>query len=344
MRIALDATYSADPHPSGIAVYSRELMRGLPVMHENDEFFFCYRLKRWNSRLSQTLPNVQSRMLLRPLSAGRPHVFHALNQRVDWRPARTVVSTFHDLFVMTADYSTLEFRRRFEEQARCAAELSDAIIAVSQFTANQVTGLLGVPASKIRVIPHGVHHLSIDYPIARENIILFVGTLQRRKNVIRLVQAFEQLPGDWKLVLAGAPGGYGSVEIMDYIDRSSCRDRIQVAGYLHDEILQKLYARSRIFAFPSMDEGFGIPVLEAMAHGLPVVTSDRSALREVAGDAALLVNPEDVDSIRNALHELVENEELRTDYAQRGLQRAEQFRWSTTLAATHQLYCELAGR
>ncbi len=282
-------------------------------------------------------------MLLRPFSPGRPRVFHALNQRVDWRPAPTVISTFHDLFVMTADYSAPEFRRRFTEQARNAAERSDVIIAVSEFTASQVVDLLGVERNKIRVIPHGVHHLSLDFSVPRENIILFVGALQRRKNIIGLVKAFEQLGSGWKLVLAGAPGGYGSVEIMNYIDASKSRDRIQVVGYLPDDALQRLYARARIFAFPSLDEGFGIPVLEAMAHGVPVVTSNRAALREVAGDAALLVEPDRVDSIADALNRLIDSEDLQKEMARRGCERADQFRWSTSISATYDLYKEMAG-
>ena len=318
-------------------------MRGLPALHTADEFYYCYRPKQWGSRQETALPNVRSRVLLRPFSPGRPRIFHALNQRVDWRPAPVVISTFHDLFVMTADYSAPEFRQRFTEQARNAAQRSDMIIAVSEFTAGQVVDLLGVERTKICVIPHGVHHLSLDFSLPRENIILFVGALQRRKNIIGLVKAFEQLESGWKLVLAGAPGGYGSVEIMNYIDASKSRDRIQVVGYLPDEALQRLYARARIFAFPSLDEGFGIPVLEAMAHGVPVVTSNRAALREVAGDAALLVEPDRVDSIADALQQLICSEDLQKDLARKGCGRADQFRWSSSIAATYRLYQEVGG-
>src|SRR5262249_20487212 len=139
----------------------------------------------------------------RRLLVGNPpgDVFHALNQRVD-SPGRRTVSTFHDLFVMTGDYSSPDFRARFTEQARAAAEKSDLIIAISQFTANQVEELLRVPASRIRVIPHGVR-IPRQSQASRENIVLFVGAIQRRKNVARLVKAFERMPPDWRLILAG---------------------------------------------------------------------------------------------------------------------------------------------
>ena len=245
---------------------------------------------------------------------------------------------------MTAEYSSPAFRERFSEQARRAAEQADAIIAVSEFTAGQVQELLGVPAGKIRVIPHGAHAATGQPNAAREKIVLFVGTLQRRKNIIRLVQAFERLTADWKLVLAGAPGGYGSVEIMECIDRSLCRDRIHVAGYLGDTALERLYARATFFAFPSVDEGVGIPVLEAMAHGLPVLTSNRSALLEVAGEAALLVDPENTDEIAAGLVRLSQDDGLRTLLSERGFIRANQFQWSDSVAETRKLYGELTGR
>ncbi len=317
-------------------------MRGLPALHEADEFYFCYRLKQWNRRTSPALPNVRSRVLQRPFAIGRPAVFHALNQRVDWRPAKIVISTFHDLFVMTAEYSSADFRRRFTQRAKQAADRSDVIIAVSAFTASQVRELLGVAADKIRVIPHGVHHLQLNYDLPREKMILFVGTVQSRKNITRLVQAFERMPADWKLVLAGAPGGYGAVDIMAGIDRSPARERIHLAGYLSAAALERLYARASIFAFPSLDEGFGIPVLEAMAHSVPVLTSNRSALCEVAGTAALLVNPESVDEIADGLLQLVEDEPLRIDLGLQGLRRSQEFRWSHTVSATYRLYSELA--
>lgn len=343
MRIALDASYSVDPHPSGIAVYSQELMRGLPALHEADDFYFCYRFGQWHRRLDLPLPNVRSRLLHRPFSVGHPDIFHALNQRVDRRLAKAVVTTFHDLFVMTAEYSSRDFRQRFTEQAKQAADRSDLIIAVSQFTANQVCELLSVPSERVRVVPHGVHHLHLGFEIPREKVILFVGTIQLRKNIARLVQAFEQVAPDWRLILAGAPGGYGSVDIMAAIDKSPARDRIHLAGYLSNAALERMFARASIFAFPSLDEGFGIPVLEAMARGVPVLTSNRSALLEVAGEAALLVSPDSLEDLVAGLRRLTEDEALRKELSAKGMEHAGRYHWRDTVSATHRLYCELVG-
>jgi glycosyltransferase involved in cell wall biosynthesis len=342
VRIALDATYSVDPHPSGIAVYSEELLRGLAALHLEDEFLHCYRPKQWRKRRSMHFPNVRSRLLQWPLPLPSPVLFHALNQRVDWRPAPVVVSTFHDLFVISAEYSTREFRLRFTEQAKRAANNSDLIIAVSQYTAKQVQDLLNVPSSRIRVVPHGIHQLSLDLPVQREEVILFVGTLQLRKNVIRLVEAFEQayLP-PWRLILAGAPGGYGGSEIAERIANSRYRDKIEVTGYVTREELEKLYGRASIFAFPSLDEGFGIPVLEAMAHGVPVLTSNRPALAEIAADAAILADPLQTDAMAAQLRNLMQDSGLREELRVKGIAQARQFSWARTVRETYAVYQEL---
>jgi glycosyltransferase involved in cell wall biosynthesis len=156
------------------------------------------------------------------------------------------------------------------------------------------------------------------------------------------VEAFEALDPDWRLVLAGS-SGYGSAEILARIEASPARGRIQVTGYITPEELARWYARASIFAFPSLDEGFGMPVLEAMAAGVPVVTSNRSALPEVAGDAAVLVNPESVGELTQALHDLTQREQLRRDWIRRGVDRAHQFTWEKAVAETWNVYRELLG-
>jgi glycosyltransferase involved in cell wall biosynthesis len=341
--IALDATYSVDPHPTGIALYSRALLLGLADTYPRDRFFHCYRPKQYLRALLLTHPHVRRRLLLPPLHTFWAQIFHALNQRVDRRPAKKVVSTFHDLFVMTENYSSPEFRARFTGQARRAAQSSDLIIAVSKFTADQVSSLLAFDRARIRVIPHGVLPAAPHSETPRENIVLFVGALQIRKNVSRLVEAFERTPPDWRLILAGASQGYGAESILDRIERSPQRARIETIGYVSRPQLNALYARASIFAFPSLDEGFGIPVLEAMAHGVPVITSNRPALLEAAGDAALLVDPHRTEDLACALDRLIRDPDLREQYARRGLARAQLYTWERSVAATYAVYRELTA-
>ena len=337
MIVGLDATYSIGRNLSGIGVYSRELLEGLTRAHPDDEFLYCYRPHRFLRSYREKLPANAVRRLL----TGEPpgDVFHALNQRLDAR-ARRGVTTFHDLFVLTGDYSSAEFRARFAQQARQAAELSEVIIAVSRFTAGHVETLLNIPADRIRVVPHGVR-IPSPSDVPREKLVLLTGAIQRRKNVARLVKAFEHLPGAWRLALAGASDGFGAEEELRAVEQSPRRASIDVLGYVSVAELDHLYRRARIFAFPSLDEGFGMPILEAMAHGIPVVTSNISAMPEVAGDAALLVDPRDTEAIHDALLRLTQDQALCGDLARRGLERARQFTWDAAVERTWSIYHEL---
>jgi len=341
VRVALDATYSVDSQPSGIAVYSQNLLHGLTTHYPSDTFIYCYRPKQFFQAASRGLPNASKAILLPALPSFRAEVFHALNQRVDQRRSRRVVATFHDLFVMTAQYSSQSFRERFTRQAREAAQRSDLLIAVSEFTARQVSDVLNIERARIRVIPHGVAAPANAPEIAREEIVLFVGALQTRKNVGRLVEAFETLSRPWRLVLAGAPSGYQAEQILDRIKASPARERIEVTGYITREKLNDLFARASIFAFPSLDEGFGIPVLEAMAWGLPVITSNSSALLELGRNAALLVDPLSVQEIAAALSSLAESTSLRETLAAAGKLRAREFTWKRAVEKTYAVYSEL---
>jgi glycosyltransferase involved in cell wall biosynthesis len=240
---------------------------------------------------------------------------------------------------MTAAYSTPEFRARFTEQARRAAGEAERIIAVSRFTAGQVESLLNVEPSRIRVVHHGIQPLP-SFPRTPEKIILHVGAIQDRKNISRLIQAFHAAPVDWRLVLAGS-AGYGGDSILRQIGDSPIRDRIHVTGYISNEDLAHYYAKASIFAFPSLDEGFGMPVLEAMRAGVAVLAANRSAIPEVCGDAAYLVDPLDVASIAGAIELVTKDESLRFSLEQRGTARANLFSWQRAAQETWRVYDEL---
>lgn len=320
-------------------MYSRQLLFGLATAHPDTRFAFGYRPHRYLRSFRESLPrNVTRGLLLRNWQASCA-LFHGLNQRVDYGKYRRTVSTFHDLFVLTGDYSTAEFRARFAGQARLAAQRSDLIIAVSAFTAAQVHQLLNVEPERIRVVHHGVRPAPL-LPAAerREKMVLFTGAIQRRKNVLRLIEAFAgTAPEDWSLVLAGSPG-FGADEI---VQRARRDPRIQMPGYVSDQELESLYSRAAVFAFPSLDEGFGMPVLDAMARGVPVLTSNRSALPEVAGAAALLIDPLDVESIAEGLGKLIGDQFLRAELSRRGLEHAQQFSWRKAVEETWKVYREL---
>ncbi len=251
-----------------------------------------------------------------------------------------MIVTFHDLFVLTGEYSTPEFRARFAAQARDAAARASMVVAVSEFTRGQVISLLGADPVRVRVIHHGIRPLPIPANATRENVILSAGAIQTRKNVARLVAAFEAVNPSWRLVLIGS-NGYGAEAIHARIAASPARDRIAVLGYVSTAELADWYSRARVFAFPSLDEGFGMPVLEAMAAGVAVLTSNRSAMPEVAGDAALLADPENQDELTDALLRLTENGVLREELERRGEGRAQLFTWEKAVSETWNAYRDL---
>jgi glycosyltransferase involved in cell wall biosynthesis len=157
------------------------------------------------------------------------------------------------------------------------------------------------------------------------------------------VEAFEQLSTDWTLTLAGATTGFGAGRIVQRIENSPARARIEVTGYISTEALDRLYAQASVFAFPSLAEGFGMPLLDAMTRGVPVVTSNTSALPEVAGDAAILVNPYDTEEIAGALRTLANDPNLRETLVERGKKRVETFTWKAAVEKTFAVYRELMG-
>lgn len=352
MRVALDATHALDRNPSGVGVYSLRLIEELAAASPETHFTLAYRSNRLLRALRAPKPGENcSRALLEApftrLWASGVDVFHGLNQRVPAVSFPKTVTTFHDLFVMTGDYSTPDYRERFTRLAQEAAARSDRIISVSAFTADQVSELLGFPRERIDVVPHGVDppELADDSTQAaflerldlNPPVVLHVGAVQHRKNVVRLVEAFEGLDGAPTLVLAGGDG-YGAEEIFARIESSPASGRIRRLGYVDSETRRLLYQTAAVLAFPSLDEGFGIPILEAMAAGLPVVCSDRSAMPEVAGDAARLVDPTRVEAIREGLAGVLNDADLADEIRNRGAERAAGFTWRRAAERTLESY------
>lgn len=330
--IGIDATYSVGSSLSGVGRYSLELIRAIQTQYPQSKWNLYYRAHRF---LRAPWP----KRLLFESTPRSCDLFHGLNQRLPKRTQIPCVSTFHDLFVLSAEYSSPDFRRRFEEQARHAAAHSAHIISVSQFTANQIVEYLNYPAERIHVVPHGVHpERQVASIESRKPAVLTVGAVQKRKNTARLIDAFAALPPPWELWIAGSLG----FEADAMLASSKTNPRIKLLGYVPDNELRRLYQEASIFAFPSLDEGFGMPVLEAMAHGLPVLTSNRSSLPEVAGDAALLVDPFQNEAIAAGLTQLT-NEAKRQQLALLGLKRIQSFTWQHAARETAAVYAKVLG-
>ncbi len=352
--IGIDAGHSLDSPPTGVAVYCRNLIRALTAVSADERFKLFYRSNRYFRSFREPLPENCSRALLADFTLSRTarglRLFHGLNQRLPAGLSCPALATFHDLFVLTAEYSTPEFRERFAALARKTAQRADCIVAVSAFTAGQVTDLLGVPRERIAVIHHGVETppaLSDERKnalLARLGItrpfLLNVGAVQKRKNILRIVRAFEMLDADLDMVFAG-PEGYGADEIAARIAAGPARARIRRVGFVGPEARAALYAGAEALVFASLDEGFGLPVVEAFAAGLPVIASNSSALPEVAGDAALLVDPLETEAIAAAMRRIVHDSRLRDSLRDKGTARAARFTWQRAARETKAVYNEL---
>jgi len=228
------------------------------------------------------------------------------------------------------------------------------LIAVSEATRQDVIAAYGLPPEKITVIheaadpqfrpqsPERIAAARARYQLP-ETYLLYVGTIEPRKNLTRLLHAWEPLyrAGEAPPLVIVGKRGWLVEDFYTALEASPAREGIRFTGYVADEDLPALYAGARAFTFLSLYEGFGLPPLEAMACGAPVLCSDTSALPEVVGDAALTVSPTSVDAIREGLRRLLTAADLRADLRERGLHRAAAFSWERAAAETYRLYRRL---
>jgi glycosyltransferase involved in cell wall biosynthesis len=215
--------------------------------------------------------------------------------------------------------------------------VADRVVAVSKSTAGAVIQEFRLSSDKIDVILLGVSSDSntesfgvLDQFDISNSYILFVGTLEPRKNLRRLLISYSRLSdtlkSDVKLVIVGGKG-WGGVDVTDMVSELDLEDYVQVLGYVDDSLLPTLYAHALFLAMPSLYEGFGLPLVEAMIQGTPVLTSNNSSMPEVAGDAGLMIDPLDVCSINNGLEELIMNHELRNQLSENARSNVVRFSW-----------------
>ena len=225
---------------------------------------------------------------------------------------------------------------------------SDAVITISECSKRDIVRIYGIAESKIHVVYNGVDKRfspdsSVDSAFAKalpERYILNIGTLEARKNLPRLLEAFSlaRKKGLPHALLLGGVKGWRLSSLTGIIERLGLQDAVQFLGYVEEEDLPVLYRKAEFFVYPSLYEGFGLPILEAMGCGTPVVTSNASSMAEVAGDAALLVNPLDAEEMAVKMLQLADSRELRASLHGRGIQRAAQFSWEKTARETLAVY------
>lgn len=289
-------------------------------------------------------------------------IFHGLDQAgipFFFKKGKCVV-TFHDVIALVLPETfPLKYRLVFQVGFSAIRRQADMVIVPSESAREDVVRYLKVDQGRIVIIPYGCEErfrpvgdperfeaVRRKYGLP-ERYVLFVGVLQPRKNVATLLRAFsllvvEKLGQDLKLVVAGE-SGWGLTEIRKMVGSLGLQDRVVFAGSIEDEDLPDLYRGAHLFVYPSLYEGFGLPILEAMACGIPVITSNISSMPEVAGDAAVLVDPRDPEGLASAMASVLTDEALREKLGQKGIARARGFSWDAVARKTLEVYTSLGG-
>jgi glycosyltransferase involved in cell wall biosynthesis len=381
VRIGIDASFTqAFPdYQAGLHQYLCRLVCGLQDIDPDNDYtlyFFGWRHEERGKAIANLAINENVRTCACPLPyrvvqtisrLGLPvspflekvDVFHGPTFRLIPRSCfRKSIVTIHDLKFLTHPelFPNAGGAAWFTRQARYAVKRADVLVAVSHATRDDIMETFGVPSSRIRVVYPGVgkefvadqnqHRLSrlrARYGIDGD-YILFVGYFEEKKNLIRLLEAFaavqRSLTAPFQLVLAGQEGP-SSQAVRRKIQELSLGDAVVLTGYVPSEELPLLYAGASLFVFPSLHEGFGIPPLEAMACGAPVVASRIPAVSEVVGRAGYLIDPHNVEDITHAILSVLTQDGLRMTLRQRGLERASRFSWEGMARQMLELYKEL---
>jgi glycosyltransferase involved in cell wall biosynthesis len=307
--------------------------------------------------------NLDFRAIVRRLNCDVVHIPHLF-----WLPrglSCPYVLTVHDLLEhMYGSRNASSLRRSMHYYlTRRVLRRAARVIAVSQFTRNEIEKLLAIPDARIEVVYNAIderflygHATQADRDLIAQRylvnhpFILYAGAIRPHKNVVRIIEAFsalkselqkENLYPDIKLIIIGDDLS-SHPRLRRTVVRSGVQNDVRFLGFVPIEVLRIFYDVAKVFVFPSLYEGFGLPPLEAMAHGTPVVTSNTSSLPEVAGNAALLVNPENVFEIRRGLQRVLLDSALRDRMKLRGYEQAKKFSWTTSVSRILEIYREVA--
>lgn len=377
MRIGIDISRTVEER-TGVGCYAARLVKGLAEIDTENEyllypyFWECFP-PQWRSAQTPEKPNFQLWGEDLPLEeiyrrwttgeedqvAGGVDVIHSTAFTAPALKRAKLVVTMHDLTFLTHPHlhtpTNREFCLRVTEKV---AERAAMIIAPSLSTKHDLLQHYPILEERIVVIPEAA--AEDFYPIRDQtevrrvlakhgifyNYLLFVGTIEPRKNLLTLIHAVADLLKNGRprylLVVAGASGWLNS-DVYQWVQSLGLQDCMRFLGYVEVEELRALYSAARVFVYPSLYEGFGLPVLEAMACGAPVITSNTSSLPEVAGEAAILVPPTDVGELKQAIEAVLSDQQLRLRLRQQSLKQAARFSWRETARRTLEVYKKVAG-
>src|ERR1700751_5651183 len=363
----------------GIGTYTRNVLRALGRLDRQTKYFLIgspEKVKEIGSLPAnfQTVPLLEPdttakgyfefRIVLKRLECDLVHIPHLF-----WMPRVLpcpYVMTVHDLLEhMSRAKGKSGLRRSLHYQlTRRVLKGAARIFAVSQFSKSEIEKLFGIPSRKIDVVYNAIderflhgHASAADRQLIAERyqvtypFVLYAGRISPHKNLVRIIEAFSALRGelekerklpDLKLIIIGDDLS-GHPDLRRTVIRSGVQNDVRFFGFVPIDVLRIFYDMGKHFLFPSLYEGFGLPPLEAMAHGTPVITSNTSSIPEVVGSAAVLVNPENVFEMMRALQRVLLDQSLREKLRQRGYEQAKCFSWDASARSVLRVYEEVAG-
>ncbi len=376
MRIGIDIRHLSDPQPAGVGGYTRQLLEALFRLDQVNEYvLFATGSRRTLARLPKfEAPNV--RVVAVPIPNKLLNASIALTERpflesvmasgaktIDcWLfPNHNFITTklpyaimVHDLsYEIFPEFFTLKSRWR-HHLARRIIKGADAVLCPSTSTKQDLMEIYKIDETKIYLTPLAVSKppacpadSQSPNPNFPKRYILSLATLEPRKNQISIIEAYEayrnETKDEIKLVIGGGRG-WKSGHIFKAAKRSKYANDIRLIGYVDEQQKTELYRQAQVFVFPSFYEGFGLPVLEAMATGCPVITSHTSSLPELVGDAGLMIDPYNVNDLKMAIKLILTSPRLRQDIIQKGLRHAQDFSWESTAKKTLEILTHFTNK
>jgi len=376
VKIAIDIRRMTE---FGIGTYTRNIVRALGRLDRQNKYFLIGSPEKVKE-IGALPPNFHTVPLLEPDTSTKGYFeFRTILKRLHcdlvhiphlfWLPRSLpcpYVMTVHDLLEhMSRSKGHSGFRRSMHYQlTRRVLNGAARIIAVSKFSMSEVEQLFGIPSKRVEVIYNAIderflhgHASNADRQLIAERylvtdpFLLYAGRISPHKNLIRIIEAFSALRGELekedrfpnlKLIIIGDDLS-SHPDLRRTVIRSGVHNDVRFFGFVPIDVLRIFYDVANVFLFPSLYEGFGLPPLEAMAHGTPVVTSNTSSLPEVVGNAAVLVNPENVFEIMRATHRVLVDQALRDRLKQRGYEQVKRFSWDDSARRILKVYEEVTG-
>ncbi len=377
MKIAIDIRRITE---FGVGTYTRNIVRALGRLDRENKYFLIGAPEKV-AEIGELPPNFHTVPLLASASTLKGYLdFRAILKRLNcdlvhiphlfWVPRGLpcpYVMTVHDVLehmYRAHDHSGLR-RSLHSTLTRHVLKGAARIFAVSKFTQSEIEKLFAIPPERVEVVYNAIderflrgHASEADRQLLAERylvthpFLLYAGRISPHKNVVRTIEAFSALKSelekegsypDLKLIIIGDELSRNP-DLRRTVIRSGVQNDVRFLGFVPIEVLRIFYDAAKIFVFPSLYEGFGLPPLEAMAHGTPVVTSNTSSLPEVVGNAAVLVNPENVFEIMRALHRVLRDQALREKLKQRGYEQVRKFSWDDSARRVLRVYESVAGQ